>query len=60
MVKYHNIVLILAALGAINWGLSELGYNIVDIAFGGIPVVAKVVYFVIAICGVYALLRAFK
>ena len=60
MVWYNKTALVLANIGAINWGLAELNFNIVDLALGSIPVAATVVYYVIALCGIYALYKVFK
>jgi uncharacterized membrane protein YuzA (DUF378 family) len=58
---YDKIAMVLAAIGAINWGLTELGWNAVDNLIGSwSAVTASVVYYVVALCGVYALVKAFK
>lgn len=56
----EKTALVLAAIGAINWGLQELGFGLVDLVFGTWPVVASIVYWVIAVCGVFALYKVFK
>ena len=50
--------LVLSAIGAINWGLTELGWNAVSIL--GTETLASIAYYLIAICGIYALMTAFK
>jgi len=52
--------LTLSAVGAINWGLNEIGFNLVGKIFGSFGALASVVYYLIAVCGVYALYRIFK
>ena len=58
MVWYEKTALVLAAIGAINWGLQELNFNLVDLL--GNSTVISIVYWVIALCGVYALIKTFK
>jgi len=61
MVWYKKTALILAAIGAINWGLSELGWNAVDALIGSWNgIIASIVYYLVGICGVYALILAVK
>lgn len=58
---YQKLALVLAAIGAINWGLDELGWNLVDNIFswaGALTV--SVVYYIVALAGLYALFLAFK
>lgn len=58
---YEKTALVLAAIGAINWGLTELGWNAVDKLIGSWSVItASVVYYVVALCGIWALIAAFK
>lgn len=52
--------LILANVGAINWGLDALGYNVVDLALGSVAWLEMAVYYIIALCGVYGLVKLFK
>ncbi len=53
--------LVLAAIGAINWGLAELGWNAVDALVGSwSPLTATIVYYIVALCGIYALVAAFS
>lgn len=57
---WKKTALILSAVGAINWGLNELGFNIVDLIFSFNSIVLMLIYYLIAICGVYALVKVFK
>jgi len=52
--------LILAAIGAINWGLTELSFNLVNLILGTLPTLESIVYYLIGVCGIYALMKAFK
>jgi len=60
MVWYEKTALVLAAIGAINWGLAELGWNAVDKLLGFVSWLPTVVYYIVALCGIYALVKAFK
>jgi len=53
--------LVLANIGALNWGLRELGWNAVDNLIGSWSAgVALVVYYLIALSGLYGLYLIFK
>jgi len=58
---YEKTAMILAAIGAINWGLAELGWNAVSglLGWAGSTII-MLVYYLIALCGVFALVKAFK
>ena len=60
MVWYEKTALVLAAIGAINWGLAELGWNAVDNLLGFVSWLPMVAYYIVALCGIYALVKAFK
>ncbi len=60
MVWYEKTALVLAAIGAINWGLDVAGYNAVQLLLGWNAMIMNTVYVVVALCGVYALVKAFK
>lgn len=52
---YTKTAIVLANIGAINWGLTELGYNVVDRLLGAVSWLPMVVYYVIGLCGLYGL-----
>ena len=54
MVWYNKTALVLANIGAINWGLNALGWNAVDKLIGSWAgaSVATIVYYIIALCGI--------
>ncbi|MEK6757596.1 MAG: DUF378 domain-containing protein [Nanoarchaeota archaeon] len=56
----EKIALVLANIGAINWGLDELGYNVVDLLLGSVPILVTIIYYVIAVCGIWGLVKLFK
>lgn len=61
MVWWSKTLLVLSAIGAINWGFDQLNWNLVDKLVGSwSPMTATIVYWVVALCGIYALVAAFK
>ena len=60
MAWYDKTALIIAAIGAINWGLAELNFNLVNWIFGSWALIESIVYYIIALCGVWALYKLFK
>lgn len=56
------VVLILVTLGAVNWGLYGLfsGLDLVEKILGGIPILATIVYVLIALAGLYKLYDELK
>jgi len=48
----NDIVFWIVVVGAINWGLEALGFNLVSLLFGSVPMVVKIIYLVIGVCGV--------
>lgn len=58
---YEKLALILVAVGALNWGLDELGWNLVEAIFSWAgATVVSVVYYIVALAGLYVLFLAFK
>jgi uncharacterized protein len=49
MKSLHMLAFILLILGGLNWGLSALGYNVVDMLLGSWPTVEKVVYLLVGL-----------
>ena len=65
MVRLNGIdwaALILATIGAINWGLVGLfGLNLVNAIFGGVPFLESLIYIIVGLAGlwlVYLMTRA--
>ena len=48
----NDIVFWVVVVGAINWGLSALGLNLVNMIFGSMPTLEKVIYLLIGVCGI--------
>lgn len=59
---YEKTALVLAAIGAINWGLTAIGWNAVSNLIGSWAgaTVESIVYYVVALCGIWALVKVFK
>ena len=58
---YEKLALVLAAVGALNWGLAEFGWNLVEAIFSWAgATVVSVVYYIVALAGLYVLFLAFK
>lgn len=56
-----KVAQVLVVIGAINWGLFGIrGWDLVDMSAGSIPVLAKVVYILVGVSGLYVLYNMFK
>ena len=53
MKSLHMIAVILLIVGGLNWGLSALGYNVVDMLLGSWPSVERIVYLLVGLSAVY-------
>lgn len=58
----EKIILILAAIGAINWGLAELNFNLVSLVIGSWAgaTIESIVYYIVGLCGIWALIKIFR
>ena len=56
----HKTALVIAAIGAINWGLFAFDYDLVNLILGSVDILAKIVYVVIGLSGILVLVKAFK
>lgn len=50
----------LVVIGALNWGLTALGFNLVDTIFGVGSTLSMVIYALVGLSGVYVLLEKFE
>jgi len=57
---YNKTALALANIAAINWGLFAFGYDLVDLLVGTWAMVAKTVYVILALCGVWGIIKLFQ
>ena len=49
----HMIAFVLVMIGGLNWGLTALGYNVVNMILGAWPPVEMIVYLLVGISAVY-------
>ncbi len=55
------IALILLIIGGLNWGLVGVGVgDIVALIFGGIPILATIIYVLVGIAALYTIYYLFK
>ena len=53
MKSLHTITFILLVIGGLNWGLSAIGYNVVDAVLGSWPSVVQIVYILVGLSAIY-------
>jgi uncharacterized membrane protein YuzA (DUF378 family) len=53
MKSLHMVTYILLVVGGLNWGLTALGYNLVEMLLGSWPTVEKLVYILVGLSAVY-------
>lgn len=51
----HMLTFVLVVVGALNWGLSALGFNVVELLLGAGSTLTRVVYLLVGASGVYLL-----
>ena len=58
---YNKTAIVLANIGAINWGLATLGWNAVEklLSWAG-ALTIDIVYYIVALCGIWGLVLLFK
>lgn len=47
------IAIVLVIVGGLNWGLYAVGYNLVNMLLGWMPILEKVVYVLVALAAIY-------
>ncbi|MFH1500805.1 MAG: DUF378 domain-containing protein [archaeon] len=53
------IAMVLVIIGAVNWGLVGIGgWDLVDIILGSVPILAKIVYILVGLAGLYLIYYA--
>lgn len=50
----------LVVIGALNWGCVALGFNLVSMIFGSVPMLETIVYALVGLSGVWVLLQHFE
>lgn len=52
--KYlHIVAFILVIVGGLNWGLTAIGFNVVNMILGSMPMVEQIVYILVGLSAVY-------
>lgn len=55
------VAYILVVIGAINWGLvGAFGFNLVDVIFGSVAWLARLIYILVGLSGIWVLVKLFK
>ncbi|MDO8552790.1 MAG: DUF378 domain-containing protein [bacterium] len=49
----HAIAFILLIVGGLNWGLSAVGLNVVNLIVGSWPIVEQIVYILVGLAAIY-------
>jgi uncharacterized membrane protein YuzA (DUF378 family) len=58
---YEKLAMILAAIGALNLGLTEIGWNVIESAFSWAgATTVSIIYYILALAGLYTFILAFK
>lgn len=59
--KYlKQITYVLVLIGALNWGVyGVLGFDLVGVVFGSIPMIARIVYVLVGLSALYILISRF-
>ncbi len=47
------LAIVLVVVGGLNWGLYAIGYNLVSMLLGWMPVLEKAVYVIVALAAIY-------
>lgn len=47
------VAFILLIVGGLNWLLTAFGYNVVDMIFGGMSMISRVVYILVGLAAIY-------
>jgi len=47
------LAIVLVVVGGLNWGLYAIGYNLVSMLLGWMPILEKAVYVVVALAAIY-------
>ncbi len=54
------VAFLLVVVGSVNWGLYALGYNLVDSLTGSLTWLAKTVYILVGLSGLYIAFEKIK
>lgn len=48
-----KVAMALVVIGGVNWGLVALGYNLVNLLLGTIPLLEKAIYLLVGLSALY-------
>jgi len=51
MKALHMVTFTLVIVGAVNWGLTALGFNLVNMIVGSVPGLEKIIYLLVGVSG---------
>lgn len=51
--KLHTVAFILLIVGGLNWGLTAVGLNVVNLLVGTWPIVEQIVYILVGLAAIY-------
>ncbi len=51
----HMVAFILLVVGGLNWLLVAFGFNLVEMIFGGMPQLVKIIYILVGLSAIYEL-----
>ena len=52
MKSLHMVAFVLLVIGGLNWGLTALGWNVVEMVLGSWPMVVKAIYILVGLSAV--------
>ena len=52
------IAFVLVIVGALNWGLVALGFNLVEFLFSSVPIVMTIIYALVGLSALYMIYSA--
>ena len=60
MTGLEKTATILAAIGAINWGLFSFNWNLIEKTLGAGSIIGNIIYWLIGLSGLWLLVKVFK
>lgn len=51
--KLHMVAFILLIVGGLNWGLTAIGFNVVNMIVGSWPIVEQIIYILVGVAAIY-------
>ncbi|MDO8522242.1 MAG: DUF378 domain-containing protein [bacterium] len=51
--KLHTVAFILLIVGGLNWGLTAIGFNVVNMIVGSWPIVEQIIYILVGVAAIY-------